>query len=166
MNKETLKRGALAGLGGGVVMAMWSMIALWLTGGGFWSPLNLIAHTLWRGAPLGTQFSGGALVLGLVIHMMMSMVLGMVFAVGVRTISRLGASTATLTITGMMFGLVVWAVMQYGIWPAIDPAAAAKFTPWVFALGHLMFGAATALLTGTSPARHRHPVPHPHGSPA
>jgi len=165
VNKETLTRGALAGLGGGAVMAMWSMIALWLTGIRFWSPLNLIAHTIWRGAPLGAAFSGGALVLGLVIHMMMSVVLGVVFAVGVRTAGRLAASTATLTITGMMFGLAVWAVMQYGIWPALDPAAAPKFTPWVFALGHLMFGAATALLlTLTSPARH--PVPHPHGTPA
>lgn len=46
MNKETLKRGALAGMGGGVVMAMWSMIVLRLTGTGFWSPLNLIANAL------------------------------------------------------------------------------------------------------------------------
>lgn len=40
MNAQTLKRGALAGMGGGVVMAMWSMIVLWLTGTGFWTPLN------------------------------------------------------------------------------------------------------------------------------
>jgi hypothetical protein len=166
MNKETLKRGALAGAGGGVAMAMWSMIVLWLAGAGFWSPLNLIANTLWRGAPLGAAFSGGALVLGLVVHMMMSMGLGMAFAVGVRTVRRLADSPAALTITGMAFGLVVWAAMQFGIWPAIDAAAAAKFTPWVFALGHLMFGVATGLLIGTSPVRHRQPVPHLHGTPA
>ena len=40
MNTETLRRGALAGMIGGAVMAMWSMIALWLAGTGFWSPLN------------------------------------------------------------------------------------------------------------------------------
>jgi len=166
MKRETLKRGALAGMVGGVVMAMWSMIALWLAGTGFWSPLNLIANTLWRGAPAGAAFSGGALVLGLVVHMMMSMGLGMVLAVGLRTVRQLAASPAALVITGMVFGLVVWAVMQYGIWPAIDAAAAARFTPWVFALGHLMFGVATALLIGTSPVRHRHPVPHLHSTPA
>jgi hypothetical protein len=44
-------------------MAIWSMIVLWLTGTGFWSPLNLIAHILWRGAPLGAAFSSGAQVL-------------------------------------------------------------------------------------------------------
>ena len=152
MNKAALKRGALAGMGGGVVMAMWSMIALWLTGTGFWSPLNLIANTLWRGAPVGAAFSGTALALGLAAHMMMSMGLGMAFAVAVRAVPRLAASTVTLTMTGMMFGLAVWAVMQYGIWPAVDAAAAPRFTPWVFAVGHLMFGAATALLTGITPA--------------
>lgn len=166
MSAHTLKRGAVAGMAGGVVMAMWSMIVLWLTGVGFWSPLNLIAHTVWRGAPLGATFSGGALVLGLVIHMMMSMILGMVLAVGVRTVAQLGRNPVTLAMTGMAFGIVVWVVMQYGVWKAVDPAAAPLFTPWVFAVGHLMFGAATALVMGTSTATQGHAVPHAHGSPA
>jgi hypothetical protein len=163
---QTLKRGALAGMGGGMVMAMWSMIVMWLTGAGFWTPLNLIANTVWRSAPLDARFSGGALVLGLVLHMMMSMGLGMAFAVAVRTVGRLAASPAVLAMTGMIFGIMVWVVMQYGIWHAIDAAAAPKFTPWVFALGHLMFGAATALLVGTGLVRHGHGVPHLHGTPA
>jgi hypothetical protein len=29
--------------------------------------------------------------------------------------------------------------LQYGIWRAIDAAAARDFTPWVFALGHALF---------------------------
>lgn len=148
MKKETLRRGALAGMAGGMVMAMWSMIVFWLAGKGFWSPLNLIAHTVWHGAPLGAAFSGGAVVAGLVIHMMVSMIAGMAFAVGIRRAGGLGASAATLTATGMAFGLVVWAVAQYGIWPVLDQAAANGMTPWVFALGHLMFGAVTALLIG------------------
>ena len=166
MNTETLRRGALAGMAGGVVMAMWSMIALWLTGTGLWSPLNLIANTLWRGAPTGAAFSGGALALGLIVHMMMSMALGMAFAAGLRAFRPLAASRARLAMTGMAFGLGVWAVMQYGIWPAIDAGVAPKFTPWVFALGHLMFGAVTALAIGTSPGLRARPVPRLHGTPA
>src|SRR5260370_21520787 len=73
MNTQTLKRGALAGAGGGMVMAMWSMIVLWLTGAGFWTPLNLIANTVWRSAPLGATFSGGAPVLRPGLHLMISM---------------------------------------------------------------------------------------------
>jgi hypothetical protein len=145
MNKQALTRGALAGLAGGMVMAMWSMIVLWLTGSGFWTPLNLIAHTLWRSAPVDATFSVGATVIGLVVHMMMSMVLGMVLAAIVDMVGALGADRVRRAGTGMVFGVVVWLVMQYAVWKVADPTAAPLFTPWVFALGHLMYGAATGL---------------------
>jgi hypothetical protein len=159
-----LGRGALAGALGGMVMAMWSMIILWLTGKGFWSPLNLIAHTVWRTAPLDATFSAGALVVGLLIHMMMSMTLGMVLAVLVRGVPRLGGSQAALAVTGMAFGIAVWLVTRYGIWPALDSAAAPRFTAWVFAVGHLMYGAVTALVVGTAAAGYPHAVPREHAA--
>ncbi len=59
MSSEVLKRGALGGLAGGVVMAMWSMIVMWLIGVGFWAPLNLLAHTFYPSAPLGGAFRAG-----------------------------------------------------------------------------------------------------------
>jgi hypothetical protein len=105
MNKQALTRGALAGMAGGVVMAMWSMIVLWLTGSGFWTPLNLIAHTLWRSAPVNASSVGGT-VIGLVVHMMMSMGLGMALAAIVGTVRVLGADRVRRAGTGMVFG--VW----------------------------------------------------------
>jgi hypothetical protein len=36
MNRQALRLGALGGMLGGAMMAMWSMIVLWLTGVGFW----------------------------------------------------------------------------------------------------------------------------------
>ena len=41
-----------AGIAGGAVMAVFSMMMLWLAGSGFWTPLNLIAPTFWRTAHL------------------------------------------------------------------------------------------------------------------
>lgn len=166
MDGATLKRGALAGMVGGIVMAMWSMIVLWLTGVGFWSPLNFIAHTVWRGAPLDETFSGGGLVLGLVIHMMMSMILGMVFAVAVRSAGRVAGNAAAVVGGGMVFGIVVWVVMEFLVWRLVDPAAAEAFTPWVFAVGHAMYGAATALVVATGSVGQSSGVPHAHGTPA
>lgn len=52
MNKHTLIRAGVSGTAGGIVMAIWSMAALLASGAGFWTPINLIAHTFWRGAPL------------------------------------------------------------------------------------------------------------------
>ncbi len=51
--------------------------------------------------------------------------------------------------------------MQYGAWRAIDPAAAQDFTPWVFAIAHMMFGmfaafvAAIAIPDAEPAERHR-----------
>lgn len=163
MNRQTLVRGALAGMAGGVVMAMWSMIVLWLTGVGFWAPLNFIAHTFWRGAPLDETFSGGALILGLVIHMMMSAILGMMLAIALSRPSPASRNRAALAVSGMVFGIVVWLVMQYLIWPAIDEAAAPLFTAWVFAIGHLMYGLVTGASLAPATAEHAHPA---HSQPA
>jgi hypothetical protein len=119
---------------------------------------------VWRSAPLGARFSVAGLVIGLALHMMMSMLLGMVAAVGVRSSGQLAANPAALAMTGVVFGIVVWAVMQYALWRAVDPAAALAFT-WVFAIGHVMFGAVTALLVGTGSARPEQAVLHAPATP-
>lgn len=147
---NTVTRGALAGAVGGMVMAMWSMFVLWLDGSGFWKPLNLIAHTFWRDAPLGSQYCFGAAVLGVIVHMMMSMMLGAVFALAVQ---RFHGTVAGVTGLGIGLGLVVWVVMQFVVWRIVDADAAAEFTPWVFATGHAMYGAVTGLVVAALGAR-------------
>lgn len=150
MNATNARSGALAGLVGGVVMAMWSMVVLAATRAGFWTPVNLIAHTIWRGAPTDGSFRVGALLLGLMVHMVMSVAFGVVLA---TLATRLAGTLPALLAAGMTFGLVLWLVNQYVIWPAIDETAAQAFTPWVFAIGHLMFGLVAAVLLGRQPAR-------------
>jgi hypothetical protein len=48
MNARVMRAGIAGGIARGMVMAAFSMIALWVAGSGFWTPLNLIAYTLWR----------------------------------------------------------------------------------------------------------------------
>jgi hypothetical protein len=48
MNARVVRAGIAGGIAGGAVMAVFSMMMLWLAGSGFWTPLNLIAHTFWR----------------------------------------------------------------------------------------------------------------------
>jgi hypothetical protein len=147
MNTTTIRRGALAGMAGGAMMAMFAMLAMWLDGSaetGFWTPINLIAHTLWRGAPLDYEFSVGALLLGMVLHMMMAMTLGAVVATIVGRVARLGFSLGSRVLTGVGIALSVWAVMEYVAWPLVDRAAADAFTTWIFAVSHVIFGMVTA----------------------
>ena len=121
------------------------MIVMGLSGTGFWTLLNLITHTLWRSVPLGGAFSWPGLLIGMVVHLAMSIALGMALAVPVTAIGGWATTTAGGVLAGMAFELIVWLVMQYLVWDAIDPAAAERFTPWVFAIGHLMYGLVTRL---------------------
>jgi hypothetical protein len=137
MNARVMRAGIAGGIAGGMVMAAISMIDLWLAGSGFWTPLNLIAHTFWRAAPLDGTFSAAALVIGVGVHMTMAILVGTLIAAAAY---RLPTARSLVIAGGMLFAALPWAVMQYGIWRAIDAAAAQASTGWVFAVAHLLFG--------------------------
>jgi hypothetical protein len=156
----------------GAVMAMWSMAAMWVTGSGFWTPLNLIAHTFYRSAPLNGAFSAPALVIGLAVHMTVAIAFGTAIAV----LARLLPGTRSLVIAGgILLVAVVWPVMQWGVWYKIDETAAEGFNEWIFAIAHLVFGvlaagtASIGIADELTPRRGRHAagrtVPQPDPSP-
>jgi hypothetical protein len=126
----------------------------------FWTPLNLIAHTFWRAATLDGRFSAPALVIGAAMHMTMAMLFGTLIAAAAF---RLPAARSLVIAGGMLFAALLWTVMQYGIWRAIDAAAARDFTPWVFAVAHLLFGMVAAMFAAIvvpdadAPPRHALP---------
>jgi hypothetical protein len=121
----------------GVVMALWSMVAMWVTGSGFWTPLNLIAHTFYRSAPLDGTFSARALAVGLAVHMTVASVFGIAIAV---LAYRMPGTRSLVIAGGVLFIAVVWPVMQWGVWYKIDESAAEGYNEWIFAIAHLLFG--------------------------
>jgi hypothetical protein len=138
---RVLRVGVLAGIVAGAVMAVWSMAAMWVTGSGFWLPLNLIAHTFHRSAPLDARFSAPALVIGLAVHMTVASI----FGIAITGLAQRLRRTRTLVIVGgLLFTAVVWPVMQWGVWYSIDEPAAEGFKEWIFAGAHLIFGVAAA----------------------
>lgn len=139
--KRALRVGVPAGIVAGVVMAVWSMVAMWITGSGFWLPLNLVAHTFYRSAPLNASFSAPALVIGLAVHMTVASVFGTAIA---ALAQRLPGTRSVVIAGGILFTVVVWPAMQYGVWYSLDDSAAEGFTDWIFALAHLIFGIAAA----------------------
>lgn len=134
---RALRVGVPSGLAAGVVMAVWSMLAMWLVGSGFWTPLNLVAHTFYRSAPLNGTFSVPGLFIGLAVHMIVASAFGVAIA---ALAYRLPATRSLVIAGGMLFGAVVWPIMQWGVWYRIDESAAEGFNGWVFALAHLIFG--------------------------
>jgi hypothetical protein len=138
---RALRVGVPGGMSAGVVMAVWSMAAMWIIGSGFWTPLNLIAHTFCRSAPLDGTFSAPALLIGLAVHMTVASVFGTAVA---ALSQRLPRARSLVIAGGILFIAVVWPVMQWGVWYKIDESAAEGFNEWVFAVAHLLFGLTAA----------------------
>jgi uncharacterized OsmC-like protein len=91
--------------------------------------------------PLNQKFNVWSLIIGLVVHVLVSFIFGSLIALAAW---RLPRSRSLIIACGALVGPVIWVVMQYGIWRAVDPAAAQIITPWVFAIAHLIFGVLAA----------------------
>src|SRR5579859_2130925 len=107
MVRRALRVGVPGGMVAGVVMAAWSMVAMWITGSGFWTPLNLIAHTFDRSVPLKTTFSVTAVAIALVVHMAVASFFGFSIALLAQKLP----GTRSLVIAGGILAIaVIWPV--------------------------------------------------------
>jgi hypothetical protein len=146
---RVLRIGVLAGIAAGTVMAVWLMVAMWIMGSGLWIPLNLVAHTFYRSAPLDDTFSAPALAIGLAVHMAVAVIFGVAV---VALVERLPGQRSLVIAGGILFMAVVWPVMQYGVWYWIDEQAAEGVNDWVFAVAHLIFGLFAASIAAVAVA--------------
>ncbi|GAC1458124.1 MAG: hypothetical protein PVSMB1_07970 [Gemmatimonadaceae bacterium] len=131
-------RAAIAGVIGGIVMAMVAMMVTATLGMGLWAMPAMIA-----GLILGPQaaMSGGLGVIGtgLALHMMLSAIFGVVLGIVVNK------ATHEFVFTGAAVGLALWIVNFYLVGALWQPATLmAQHEPaWLAAMTHLVFGLAT-----------------------
>jgi hypothetical protein len=144
----------LAGIVASLVIGMWQMIleAVLPNGSGFWAAAVYIAATVLRDlqtvtTPVAFHLLG--VVGGLAGHMMNSVILGLIFAFLIAP--RLG-STAARVVGGVVYGVAVFLVMWFVALPLIDPVML-RLNALVFLIGHMMWGAALALVVGWSGTR-------------
>lgn len=139
------RRVVIAGLLASVVMGMMVMLAEAAVGAGFWAPVTFIGATVLRGLQtidVPVPFVLGAVVLGLMGHMMNSVVLGALFT---RLVARSAWVRAEVVIAGVVYGLAVFGIMWYGVLPVVDPVML-KLNAAAFAISHLAWGAVLGLL--------------------
>jgi hypothetical protein len=113
--------GAIAGVGAGIVFAMFEMVMAALTNGtgAFFMPLRMIGaiglgmSALDPGTSLVT--AGGA---GLVIHMALSMMYGVGVAALLRIVPTLGRSAASVIEVASVAGALLWVVNFHLLAPA------------------------------------------------
>jgi hypothetical protein len=142
-----------SGLIASIVMGMIEMVYEAVAGGGFWSPVVYIAGTVLRDlqtVAVPVPFLAVPVVVGLMGHMMNSVILGVVFSVLIATRLRGVGETA---FAGAVYALAVFFVMWLAVLPLVDPVML-RLNPVVFAIAHIMWGAALGLiLASTQPRR-------------
>lgn len=138
------RRVLVAGIAASVVMGMIEMIYEAIAGDGFWSPMIYIGATVLRGlqsVQIPVSFNFWGVVLGLMGHMMNSVIFGLIFA---AIFSRTPRSRGVLAITGAIYALTIFFVMWYVVLPAVDPVML-NLNATVFAIAHVMWGAVLGL---------------------
>ena len=133
--KDIIGAGVVAGIIGGMLMAMIMMIATAAGGMGLLAPLRLIAATFYGN---DAMTGGGPLIVGLMIHMMNSMVFGVIFAwIAGR---RLPAFQALMA--GVAFGVAIWVVMTFGGLSMLNPMMRERVAmmPVAWFIAHAAFG--------------------------
>jgi hypothetical protein len=136
-----VRRAVVAGIIASMVMGMIEMIYEGAAGDGFWSPLIFIGATVLRklqSVQIPVRFDFWGVVLGLMGHMMNSVILGLVFA---AIFSRRAMSHGSRAMAGAGYALVIFFVMWYLVVPAVDRVML-NLNATVFAIAHLMWGAA------------------------
>ncbi len=145
----------ISGLIASLVLGMWTMIVeAVLAGGNFvaglFSPVVYIAATVLGGFGNPNFYPAGklppadpvAIVLGLMGHMMNSVIFSLIFF---AIASRVAANNIARIVAGLVYGVTIFAVMWYVALPILDPVML-RVNYLGFLAGHMMYGIALGLL--------------------
>ncbi len=143
--------GAIAGMLGGAMMAMFTMIATaTYLHMGFFTPLYVIASPLTGPQYMMTAMHGGMFsfafgpaILGLVVHMMWSALWGIIFGLIAYGLHLRGM---VAIIGGMVYGVLIMLVMNFILLPLVGaPNLLTLLGGTTFIIGHLLFGMVVGL---------------------
>lgn len=138
---EVVQSGILGGLIGGVLMALVAMLWFAAYGGGFFEPMVLVAAGVLGVGAL--QADAAAVIAGVLVHLGVASLLGLVYAAAVRARPTLGGAF----FAGLVYGSLVFVVMGLLILPVANPVmydVTRRMLEWFFVF-HLFYGGGLGL---------------------
>lgn len=132
--------GALSGLIAGLAMALVLAIHAQIVGTGFFTPIQAMAAMFMGPEAMAGGF--GTVLMGLIVHLVVSAILGIVFAFLVNPETSGGYAF----FGGLVFALVIWAAMTYLILPGANPVLLSEVMrhPGAWAFSWMVFGGVLA----------------------
>jgi len=140
--------GALAGMAGGLVMALIGALLTHVLDQDIWLQLKMIA-SLVLGAPVAAQsgFVASAVIVGLLIHLAVAALLGVLFEIAIHRLARLPSDLGVPETAGLAFGMLTWLAAYFAVLPLFAPALLEIYAPALI-IQYLVYGAVTGLVYG------------------
>ncbi len=143
--------GIKGGVIGGLVMPLPALLYGLLSGHGIWYPVNLLAGMVLPGigsmtGPQLEHFSLSMLLTGIVIHSIMSVVLGLLYGVLLPTLP----SVPTSLVWGGLIFPILWSSVAYSLMGLVNPLLQQRVNwPW-FIVSQFVFGVVAAIVVDRS----------------
>jgi hypothetical protein len=132
--------GAIAGLAGGVAMAVVAALLSASMGQDIWHESKRIAAIVYGPAALAVPgFDLGPVLVGSLIHLLVSAVLGALFGIVTRRWLHLTSDFGTPVMAGLVYGLLIWMAAYFVVLPVLNPALLDVYTP-AFIIQHVAYG--------------------------
>ncbi len=135
--------GIVGGLIAGILMVILMMIVTLIGGDGFWKFPKWVADAVYGDSWLG--FNATDIFTGLVIHLIVSMLLGALFGI---IVVPFATTARQLLIAGAAWGIVVWLLFGLLAVAAIDPTMAQEVPPVPWLIVNLLYGLVVAFIVG------------------
>lgn len=140
--------GLIAGLIGGVMMAIVGAALAIAIGDDLWKAPKLIAtFVVSSDAIAAPGFLAGPVVIGSLIHLLLSALFGVGFSVLITRIWRMPLTYGAPMVLGLVYGLAIWLVAYFIVLPLINPLVLTIYAP-SFLIQNLTYGISTGLAYG------------------
>jgi uncharacterized membrane protein YagU involved in acid resistance len=148
LHVHPISAGIRGGFVGGLLMPIPALIWGLLSGHGIWYPVNLLAGMVAAGLgnlPVAEleKFNSALLMVGLVLHAIMSLVFGLLYGVLLPT---LPASRGGQILWGGLVLPLLWTGASYGLMGVVNPLLQQRVAWHWFVASQLVFGIAAALV--------------------
>jgi len=140
--------GALAGLVGGVMMAIVGAILALAIGDDLWKAPKLIAtFVVSPDSVAAPGFLAGPVIIGSVIHLALSVLFGLGFGILTTRIWKMPLAYGAPMVFGFVYGLAIWLIAYFIVLPLLNPLILEIYAP-SFLIQNLTYGISVGLAYG------------------
>ncbi len=136
----TARQGFVAGMVGGLTLALVAGALSSAAGDGLWTPVNAAGSFFLGVQPIPTGMAGAVSYLGLAVMLVLGGLLGALYATAQEP-----QDNPSVLIIAVYYGGVTWIVATFLLLSWLNPSVQAVWKSWAVLAGHLAYGAVLGL---------------------